>query len=555
MKVEESLNVTFDESPPPTKLSPLVDDDVGEEAIERKVKVDNNNIEDESIEVDEAVNIKKSKSHLLEQIKKQKKTQSKYIKEMLKKFGLEDSKPTKTPMSMEIKLTKDDEADSVDSTKYRGEGPNPPPPIQEANGPASNAPGKPSYATATGKPSGKKMNVHTLFKPGGNKIDVVVPMDSIRAISKNTSGKYGLVRSMFSSSTGLFSFQFSFIDGLDAMLENGLWFIWNNSLILKKWHPDENLLKKDVSTVLVWVKLHDVPMMAFNEDGLNAIATKLGTHLMLDSYTSDICMQSWGTSSYARVMIELRADVELKDNIVVFGHIHEECLKNTGAGEKKTVKKPSQTSRGVLVGPKMGFKPHKEYRPVTKKPNASSSGIKKKGVEPTIEVSNSNPFDVLNSVNNDVEFGTNRGTTNLVNNRATSSGSFFMNIDNDGEFASNNPIGKKIDKIERKIYEGKLRLLDTGGNPRVPTGIVESDSEVEVVFDETANLRISTSGKDRSDKGYGTNSLLEQWRDSYLDNDDYDPYDYDMYKNYDLFEHLQSICDDLDITVHGRKKK
>ncbi|GJW37382.1 hypothetical protein Tco_0060302 [Tanacetum coccineum] len=46
--------------------------------------------------------------------------QSKYIEEMLKKFELEDSKPTKTPMSTEIKLTKDDEADSVDSTKYQG---------------------------------------------------------------------------------------------------------------------------------------------------------------------------------------------------------------------------------------------------------------------------------------------------------------------------------------------------------------------------------------------------------------------------------------------------
>ncbi|GKD38035.1 retrovirus-related pol polyprotein from transposon TNT 1-94, partial [Tanacetum coccineum] len=45
--------------------------------------------------------------------------QSKYVKEMLKKFGLENSKPTKTPMSMEIKLTKDDEANSVDSSKYR----------------------------------------------------------------------------------------------------------------------------------------------------------------------------------------------------------------------------------------------------------------------------------------------------------------------------------------------------------------------------------------------------------------------------------------------------
>ncbi|GJW71969.1 retrovirus-related pol polyprotein from transposon TNT 1-94, partial [Tanacetum coccineum] len=45
--------------------------------------------------------------------------QSKYIKEMLKKFELEDSKPTKTPMLTEIKLTKDDEADSVDRSKYR----------------------------------------------------------------------------------------------------------------------------------------------------------------------------------------------------------------------------------------------------------------------------------------------------------------------------------------------------------------------------------------------------------------------------------------------------
>ncbi|GJW64863.1 hypothetical protein Tco_0116747 [Tanacetum coccineum] len=51
--------------------------------------------------------------------------QSKYIKEMLKKFGLEDSKPTKTPMSTEIKLTKDDDADSVDSSKYRADLSNP----------------------------------------------------------------------------------------------------------------------------------------------------------------------------------------------------------------------------------------------------------------------------------------------------------------------------------------------------------------------------------------------------------------------------------------------
>nr|GEW02464.1 hypothetical protein [Tanacetum cinerariifolium]GEW05655.1 hypothetical protein [Tanacetum cinerariifolium] len=46
--------------------------------------------------------------------------QSKYIKEMLKKFGLEDSKPMKTPLSSDTKLTKDEDCESVDSTKYRG---------------------------------------------------------------------------------------------------------------------------------------------------------------------------------------------------------------------------------------------------------------------------------------------------------------------------------------------------------------------------------------------------------------------------------------------------
>ncbi|GJV71734.1 hypothetical protein Tco_1491729 [Tanacetum coccineum] len=46
--------------------------------------------------------------------------QPKYIKEMLKNFGLEYLKPIKTPMSSEAKLTKDDDGESVDSTKYRG---------------------------------------------------------------------------------------------------------------------------------------------------------------------------------------------------------------------------------------------------------------------------------------------------------------------------------------------------------------------------------------------------------------------------------------------------
>ncbi|GJZ45511.1 retrovirus-related pol polyprotein from transposon TNT 1-94 [Tanacetum coccineum] len=67
MKIEESLKVTFDKTPPPSKTSPLVDDDLDEEeaikVIEKKTL--ENNIEDETIEVDKIVNIKESKNHPL----------------------------------------------------------------------------------------------------------------------------------------------------------------------------------------------------------------------------------------------------------------------------------------------------------------------------------------------------------------------------------------------------------------------------------------------------------------------------------------------------------
>ncbi|GKA50025.1 retrovirus-related pol polyprotein from transposon TNT 1-94 [Tanacetum coccineum] len=68
MKVEESLNVTLDENPPPPKTSPLEDDDlVEEEAIEvNKTTPLGNDVEDKSLESNKIINIKESKSHPLE---------------------------------------------------------------------------------------------------------------------------------------------------------------------------------------------------------------------------------------------------------------------------------------------------------------------------------------------------------------------------------------------------------------------------------------------------------------------------------------------------------
>nr|GEW21369.1 hypothetical protein [Tanacetum cinerariifolium] len=394
---------------------------------------------------------------------------------------------------------------SVEDTTVHGSFP--PLPTHVTNS-ADNAHGKSSYAKVTGKPKGKKLNIRTLFTSG-------VAYHVIANYVMNTWGKYRLVRSMFSSSTSLFSFQFSSMEGLDAMLENGLWFIRNNSLILKIWHPNENLLKENVSTVPVWVKLHGVPVTAFNDDDLSAITTKLGTPLMLDSYTS-ICACNLGyNSANHHYICNVRVEYEWKPprcaSCKALGHIHEECPKNTCVAEKKTLKKPSQTSQGFSVGPKMGFKPQQEYRPVSKKPAASCSGNKKKGVVPTIEVSNSNPFVVLNSVSNDEE------------------------------------------KFEELLSSGQAILVDEAGNPLNKVefaGDYKSKNEVASVENYMACSLASEK------VGFGTQNLLEQWRDSYGNGDyDDDPYDDDLCEGQDLHQEIQAICDSMDIPVRGRKKK
>ncbi|GJR18122.1 zinc knuckle CX2CX4HX4C containing protein [Tanacetum coccineum] len=54
--------------------------------------------------------------------------------------------------------------------------------------------------------------------------------------------------------------------GLEAVLEGGPWLIRKSPIILKKWSMDTRLLKEELTRILIWVKLHDVPIQVFEED-------------------------------------------------------------------------------------------------------------------------------------------------------------------------------------------------------------------------------------------------------------------------------------------------
>ncbi|GJX27974.1 hypothetical protein Tco_0236053 [Tanacetum coccineum] len=75
---------------------------------------------------------------------------------------------------------------------------------------------------------------------------------------------------------------------------------------------------RDGPWMILWVKFHDVSLVAYisdayTSDDLSFIATKIGTLMMLDSYMKSMCLESWGRSNYARILIEIDACDDFRD--------------------------------------------------------------------------------------------------------------------------------------------------------------------------------------------------------------------------------------------------
>ncbi|XP_071699613.1 uncharacterized protein [Rutidosis leptorrhynchoides] len=128
--------------------------------------------------------------------------------------------------------------------------------------------------------------------------------------------EYGIEKTMMNAK-GYFFFKFATTQGMQDVLENSSWMIKIVPIILKKWSANVSLTKEDLRTVHVWVKLHDVPLTCYIEDGLSIIASKIGNPIMLESYTSTMCVEAWGWPNYARAMLKVSAEHDHKKSIKV----------------------------------------------------------------------------------------------------------------------------------------------------------------------------------------------------------------------------------------------
>ncbi|XP_071694872.1 uncharacterized protein [Rutidosis leptorrhynchoides] len=264
-----------------------------------------------------------------------------------------------------------------------------------------------------------------------------LPFPVVNNYVMNTWKKFGIEKIMMNAK-GFYFFKFETEQGLLNVLEGGPWMIRTVPIILNKWTPEVSLSKEDLTRVPVWVKMYDIPLAAFTAVVLSAIGSKIGKPMLLDSYTATMCTKSWGRPNYARALIEVDSENDLKQSLKVgtpnlemnrktidevrieyewkpprcscckvFGHSDAQCPKTIPVAAETVVETADGfkqvVNRNCNKGKTIGFtvnhaKPKFVYRPkpnaaATKPTGASTSRVK------TIE----NPFEALNNCNDEGE--------------------------------------------------------------------------------------------------------------------------------------------------------
>ncbi|GKC46572.1 kinase-like domain-containing protein, partial [Tanacetum coccineum] len=367
-----------------------------------------------------------------------------------------------------------------------------------------------------------KVNDRMKNSPYGYFIGKRLVFPIVQWFIRNNWEKYGLKKATLVK--GFFSFKFSSTEGVDSVLKDGPWMIRG-----------------------VPVKFHDVSLVA---------------------YTSN-----W--SSYARILIEIDTCYGFSHNLVMTvpklegpGYTKEtipiKCWKRKGwinEGFIEVKKKKTGDNGGtknfkpILVKPKTQYCPKVIQTSAEVSPKTASS-VGKKNVSTCNSSKKANMTNATTSCNRICSLSNSFEALNVddmvtveveSDNKASTSG-----VQEEGN--SSTPLVEMIHRFEKQLMEGKCVLMDEDGKPLEKinySGDHGNEDEVEPVDNE----RTSFMASNPLGVGYGTKSLLEQWRETYGDAQqayDYDPYDDDMSEGHEITDNIQTICNNLDIKVRGR---
>nr|GEW06669.1 hypothetical protein [Tanacetum cinerariifolium] len=176
---------------------------------------------------------------------------------------------------------------------------------------------------------------------------------------------------------GYYYCNFKSYEGMQSVIEQGPWLVNNVPLFVRKWEPGLCMSKPDTSKVSIWFKIFDIPLEAWNVQGISIIASSTGVPIVMDKVTMSICEKPYGRASFAKVLVEVDATKGLPDSVDVwyrslgkymfldvkyiwkpplcefcktFGHFTKGCSKKAKEDTVKNASSGGNDNSGVGVG-------------------------------------------------------------------------------------------------------------------------------------------------------------------------------------------------------------
>ena len=85
---------------------------------------------------------------------------------------------------------------------------------------------------------------------------------------------------------GFFLTRLSLGENYENVLRKGSWFIGDHFLSIKPWEPDFKPALASVSSIVVWVRLNEIPIEYYNAEALQLIGKTIGNVLRVDTFTA-----------------------------------------------------------------------------------------------------------------------------------------------------------------------------------------------------------------------------------------------------------------------------
>ncbi|KAJ9538885.1 hypothetical protein OSB04_031618 [Centaurea solstitialis] len=152
--------------------------------------------------------------------------------------------------------------------------------------------GNKSFADAVGSTGDEQKALEFFPLADKSQCSVKIPVELakraslsfITTVCASQWGKFGFIDAMLNEN-GIFFFKFETEGGALQVVNLGSVMINGVPFFLLPWDPTRGISKPQHTSCPLWVKIHNIPLVAFNNEGISRIASALGIPIRMDACT------------------------------------------------------------------------------------------------------------------------------------------------------------------------------------------------------------------------------------------------------------------------------